>query len=304
MSETLVKPSSLSLWWMAIRPKTLGLAVSPVILATALVWRETSELARPEIPLVILLCAIAIQAGTNLFNDAEDHLNGTDDEQRLGPPRITALGWALPQHVSAAGLFAFLIALLGGMYLIQSGGWPIFFGGLAALWAGYLYSRGPFPISRSPFGEIVVIVFFGLFAVSGTLYLMTGNIPASAYLWGTIMGLPAGAVLMLNNIRDLDSDRKAGRQTLAIVLGDATARKFYAAMMIAPFVLIVVNVANDATEIGTLFGFAAFLFTMKTVRAVRKTPAGTSLNPLLARTVQGQTLLALTAAFGLAFVSI
>lgn len=303
MNSPLSKPNTLGLWWMAIRPKTLGLAISPVVVATALAWREAGELIRPQIPLIILMCAIAIQAGTNLFNDVQDHLNGTDDDTRLGPPRITAMGWALPQHVSSAGLFAFLIALLGGMYLIRTGGWPIFFGGLAALGAGYLYSRGPFPVSRSPFGEVVVIAFFGLFAVGGTLYLITGTVPPSAYLWGTILGLPAGAVLMLNNIRDFDSDRRAGRKTLAIILGDVRARRLYELLMTAPFALIVALVASDATKLGALLGFGAFLFTMRTVRAVAKTPAGPELNPLLGRTVQGQALLALTSAFGLAFMS-
>lgn len=284
---------------MAIRPKTLGLAISPVILGAAIAWSGHNAAVRPEVPLIILLCAIAIQAGTNLFNDAQDHLNGTDDPARLGPPRITALGWALPHQVSTAGLTAFLIALLGGLYLIQTGGWPIFFGGLTALGAGYLYSRGPYPVSHSPFGEVVVIAFFGLFAVGGTVYLMTGHVPHSAYLWGLVLGLPAGGVLMLNNIRDADGDHRAGRRTLAILLGNGFARGVYGGLMLAPFALIALAVGGGLVSPGALAGFAALPLAIKTVRALGATPTGPALNLLLAKTVQFQALLAISAALGL-----
>ena len=299
MNETLVQPRGLRLWWMAIRPKTLGLAISPVILGAAIAWSGYGATFRPEVPLIIVLCAIAIQAGTNLFNDAQDHLNGTDDPARMGPPRITALGWALPHQVSTAALTAFLTALLGGLYLIQIGGWPIFFGGLSALWAGYLYSRGPYPVSRSPFGEVVVIAFFGLFAVGGTVFLMTGRVPSSTYLWGLVVGLPAGGVLMLNNIRDLDGDRRAGRRTLAILLGNGPARGVYIGSMLIPFVLIGLAAGGGLISPGALAGLAALPLAIKIIRALSAAPVGPALNPLLAKTVQFQFLLAISISLGL-----
>ncbi|MBL4614773.1 MAG: prenyltransferase [Magnetovibrio sp.] len=116
MNGPATAPKGVRLWMQAIRPKTLGMAINPVMLGTALAWvgawTSNTPIAHPEAPLVILLCAIAIQAGTNLFNDAQDFVNGTDDARRLGPPRVTSQGWALPHQVSAAGLTAFLIALL------------------------------------------------------------------------------------------------------------------------------------------------------------------------------------------------
>lgn len=300
MSGTLTQPRGVQLWWQAVRPKTLGMAIHPVILGTALVWTDQAAIVRPQVPLVILLCAMAIQAGTNLFNDAQDFVNGTDTTNRIGPPRITALGWALPHQVSAAGLFTFLIALLGGLYLISIGRWPIFFGGLAALWAGYLYSRGPYPISRSPFGELVVIAFFGLFAVGGTVYLMSENVTVGTLLWGVIAGLPAGAVLLLNNIRDMNSDRLAGRRTLAIVAGLNPARRIYSAMVLLPFVLIGIGVALNLTTPGALLGVLALPLVLKNISALSKLDPSPALNPVLGATVRGQGLLVICAAVGLA----
>lgn len=301
-----LRPSLLGVWWQAIRPKTLGMAVSPVLVGTALAWRESMSHAQPvphmEVPAVIVLCAIAIQIGTNLFNDAQDFANGTDGPggaQRLGPPRITALGWALPHQVSAAGLSVFLLALLGGLHLIGIGGWPIFFLGLASLGAGYLYSHGPYPISHSPFGEVVVIAFFGVFAVAGTYYLQTGDVSNAAVLLGVAIGLPAGAVLLLNNVRDRKGDKDAGRRTVAIRIGLNASRSLYGVLMLSPFVLLGIGVASQILTPGALCGLATIPLALKAVRAFRATEPGVGLNPLLGATVKFQGLLALTTGAGL-----
>jgi len=300
------RPSTLGVWWQAIRPKTLGMAISPVLVGTALAWSELASQSQPihhmEVPAVILLCAIAIQIATNLFNDAQDFANGTDGPggtKRLGPPRITALGWALPHQVSAAGLSLFLLALLGGLHLIGIGGWPIFFLGLASLSAGYLYSHGPYPISHSPFGEVVVIGFFGIFAVVGTYYLQTGDVSDAAVLLGGAMGLPAGGVLLLNNVRDMKGDRDAGRRTVAIRIGLNASRSLYSALMLAPLVLLSMGVAAQTVSPGALCGLATIPLALKAIRTFRATEPGVALNPLLGTTVKFQGLLALTTAAGL-----
>ncbi|MCW8916999.1 MAG: 1,4-dihydroxy-2-naphthoate octaprenyltransferase [Magnetovibrio sp.] len=303
MTNSAAQPRGLHLWWVAIRPKTLGLAISPVIIGAALAWSSKGTVQNPEVPWLILLCAIAIQAATNLFNDVKDHLNGTDTADRVGPPRITALGWALPHQVSIGALTICLIALLGGFHLVTIGGWPIFFGGLAALWAGYLYSNGPYPISRSPFGEVVVIAFFGLFAVIGTVYLMSGTFGPDAIIWGLIMGLPGGAVLLLNNIRDYESDRRAGRRTLAILMGPQQAPKLYGALVLLPYVLIVVGAIFEWIPIGTTLGIVTMLFAIRNIQNLASTPHNVELNPLLGATVKCQTLTAIMAALGLLFVN-
>lgn len=297
-------PTGLKLWWQAIRPKTLGMAVSPVILGTTLAWTSHTPIEHTEVPFVILLCAICIQAGTNLFNDAQDFVNGTDDRDRLGPPRITALGWALPHQVSAMGLFIFLIALLGGLHLISIGGWPIFFLGLAALGAGYLYSHGPYPISRSPFGELVVIAFFGIAAVCGTSYLHVGDVSQAALLWGVAIGLPAGAVLLLNNVRDMQSDQRAGRKTLAILMGLKAARILYAALMMLPFALLALSLQFHLTSPGVLAGLATAPLAIRNIRTFWRTPPSPALNPLLGATVRFQALLALATSIGLIATSL
>jgi len=293
------QPTAVRLWWQAIRPKTLGMAASPVMLATALAWSGKAPITHVEVPLVILLCAIAIQAGTNLFNDKQDFLNGTDGAARLGPPRVTALGWALPHHVSTAGLTAFLIALLGGLYLITIGGWPIYILGLASLGAGYLYSHGPYPISRSPFGELVVIGFFGLAAVTGTYFLHTGVVTLAAWIWGVAIGLPAGAVLLLNNVRDEVSDRAAGRKTLAILICIKASRMLYGMLVLAPYVLSVVCVAMGLTPMGALLGLLTLPLAIKNTSAFGTTAPSAALNPLLGATVRCQGLFALLSALGM-----
>lgn len=276
-------PKGFALWVQAIRPKTLGMAISPIVMGTALAWTGADVVIHPEAPLVILLCAIAIQAGTNLFNDAQDYLNGTDDAERLGPPRVTSQGWALPHQVSAAGLTAFLIALLGGLYLITSGGWPIFFLGLGSLWAGYLYSHGPYPVSRSPFGEVVVIAFFGIAAVGGSVYLQTGTISHTAWLWGLAMGLPAGAVLLLNNVRDRVGDQQSGRRTLAILVGEKTSYQLYDALMLGPLILVIFSVALGMTSMGALAGLATLPLALKTYGLFAPPPAAKRLTPCSGR---------------------
>lgn len=295
-------PTGVRLWWQAIRPKTLGMAASPVVLGAALAWTGTVPITHVEVPLIILLCATAIQAGTNLFNDAQDYLNGTDDAdgaERLGPPRVTALGWALPHHVSAAGLTAFLLALLGGLYLITIGGWPIYSLGLASLGAGYLYSHGPYPISHSPFGELVVIGFFGVAAVTGTTYLHTGAVTLEALIWGVAIGLPAGAVLLLNNVRDEIGDRQAGRRTLAILIGIKASRVFYGILVFAPYVISVFSVASGLTPLGALLGLLTMAFAVRNTLAFRTTAPSAALNPLLGATVRCQGLFALLSALGM-----
>jgi 1,4-dihydroxy-2-naphthoate octaprenyltransferase len=298
-AATTTIPRGLTLWWQAIRPKTLGMAISPVVLGTTLAWTSGMPVAHVAVPLVIVLCATAIQAGTNLFNDVADHLNGTDGAQRLGPPRITAQGWALPHEVSAAGLFVFLMALLGGLYLVSIGNWPIYALGLASVGAGYLYSHGPLPISRTAFGEVVVIAFFGIAAVSGTYYLQTGGLSFASIVWGLALGLPAGAVLLLNNVRDMASDQRAGRRTLAILVGLKAARILYGALLLTPFVLLAVLVVSGLAPIGALVGFVALAAALDNMRRFAVTAPGPALNPLLGATVRLQALLAIAVSFGL-----
>ncbi|MCG8427196.1 MAG: 1,4-dihydroxy-2-naphthoate octaprenyltransferase [Chromatiales bacterium] len=288
-AETLKRP--LVIWLMAIRPRTLALSVSPVLLATALAAVDQPDGIEWHLPLLIILAALAIQAGTNLFNDSADYLNGTDNETRIGPARVTASGLATPAEVMRAGYLAFLLAGVIGLYLVWLGGLPILLLGICSLLAGYAYSRGPWPISRTPFGELVVVLFFGLGAVVGTYYLQTGSYRAVLLLWGALVGLPAAAVLLVNNTRDVVSDTRAGRRTLAILLQPGARYSIYAGLMLMPFLLLLSAVLAAAYPYWALLGGVALPIAVSACVRFCKLEPSPEMNGLLKQTVQTQLLM-------------
>ncbi len=221
----------LMLWIIAARFKTVSLSLMPVLAGSWLAAQAGQW--RPDVTLAAMLAASAIQIGTNLWNDAADAARGVDRDDRLGPPRMTALGLLDGAQVRRGALAAFGVAVLAGLYLVGIGGWPIIAIGLASLAFGYLYSMGPYPMSGLPFGEVLVIVFFGLVAVSGTAWLQ--GVPPLAprvLALGLMIGLPAAAVLLLNNHRDRAQDIRAGRRTLAIVIGPVASKLLYFALLL------------------------------------------------------------------------
>lgn len=285
-------PSGLRLWWLAVRPRTLPLAATPVLVGTALAWAEGA----PRSWLVAgaaLLAAMLIQAGTNLHNDAADCERGADGAGRLGPTRITAAGWATPAQVRAAAIAAFGLAFLIGLYLAVIGGGPIVAVGLASLAAGWAYSGGPRPISYTPFGELFVLVFFGLVAVGGSYFLQAGALSPASIVTGLAVGAPAAAVLMANNLRDLAADIAAGRRTLAAVIGPAASRCVHALLVLAPFALL------PFFAPGPWAWLALFALPNSAVVARRAQRAeGAALNGVLAGTARAQFLFGLLFAIG------
>jgi 1,4-dihydroxy-2-naphthoate octaprenyltransferase len=228
---------SAGLWLMAIRPRTLTMALVPVLLGTALAWQDGARL--DVLPFAVaLLTALLIQAGTNLFNDAADAQSGNDGPDRLGPPRVTGLGLATAAQVRRSAWLLFLLALAGGVYLVAVGGWGILLIGLASLAAGWAYSGGPRPLSHTPWGESFVILFFGIVAVAGSFYLQRHTIEPYVLWVGLAIGLPAAAVLLLNNIRDHVNDSRAGRRTLVQHLGPRAAGRVYAVLLLLPFPIL------------------------------------------------------------------
>lgn len=221
-----------ALWLIAARLKTVSLSLAPVLAGSWLAARAGSW--RADVTLAAMLSAAAIQIGTNLWNDAADAARGVDAPDRLGPPRLTALGLLDGAQVRRGAVLAFALATLAGLYLTLLGGWPIVAVGLASLALGYLYSMGPAPMSGLPFGELLVVGFFGLVAVSTTGWLQgVAPLAPETLRLGLVIGLPAAAVLLLNNHRDRVQDTRAGRRTLAIVLGPRGARGLYFALLLA-----------------------------------------------------------------------
>lgn len=289
-------PGPLRVWWVAIRPATLLLALTPVLVGIALAWSEHRML-EPLVGLATLLAAVLIQAGTNLHNDAADHARGTDGALRVGPLRVTAAGWVSAGAVRRAAKLAFGAAFLVGCYLAAVGGWPIVAIGLAALLAAPAYSGGRAPVSHTAFGEAMVWLFFGVLAVTGTYWLQTGRLSAACVLAGALLGLPAAAVLLVNNLRDLAADARGGRCTLAAVLGEMNARRLHAALMLTPFLMLPVLAVLLPARPGLWAPLLALPAAIAVVQAMRRA-SGAGLNPVLAATARAQLLFGVLLAAG------
>jgi len=276
-------------WFLACRPKTLTVALSPVIVGSALAWHDQGTLLWLPL-LATTLGAILIQIGTNLFNDVGDYLRGTDTPGRLGPARATAEGWLSARSVQRGAWLAFTLAVLCGCYLVWHGGWPIVAIGLASLAAGWAYTAGPRPIAYGPLGELFVFVFFGLIAVSGSYYLQTLTLSSHALIAGALLGLPAAAVITVNNYRDLDGDRANGKNTLAVHLGRPLTRRLYGGEMLLPFLMLPTLLPGQAALALTLLSLPPCLLL---IRTFHHTPIGPGLNRILALTATGQFIFAL-----------
>jgi 1,4-dihydroxy-2-naphthoate octaprenyltransferase len=281
-------------WWLAIRPKTLSLAASPVIVGNSLAWAQQGHL-NWTIALATLVAALLIQIGTNLYNDAADHERGTDSSDRLGPARATAQGWLSAHRVKRGALVSFAAALLIGIYLAAVGGWPLLLLGLVSIATGYAYSGGPRPIAYSATGELFVFLFFGLFAVAGSHYLQTLSFEPATLMAGAALGCMAAAVLVVNNYRDLDSDRRAQRLTLCHSLGRPGTRHLYAALLVLPFLLAPWSLTSPG-DAWMLLG--ALPPALLLIRRFYFDPPGAGLNRVLASTARLQLVFGLLFSLG------
>ena len=225
-----------SVWLMAARPATLTAAVTPVLVGTATASHDGHFRVLPFAG--ALLAAALIQVGTNLGNDLADFERGADAADRLGPPRVTQSGLASPQSVRTAMYLAFGAAAAIGVYLIAVGGWPILAIGVLSIAAGIAYTGGPWPLGYHGLGEVFVFVFFGVVAVVGSYYLQAGEVGTIAWVAAVPVGLIVTAILVVNNLRDIESDRRAGKMTLAVRVGARLTRVQYALFVLAPYALV------------------------------------------------------------------
>jgi 1,4-dihydroxy-2-naphthoate polyprenyltransferase len=277
-------------WFLACRPKTLSVSLSPVLVGTAVAWHDSGTLLWLPL-LTAALGAALIQIGTNLFNDVGDYLRGTDTPDRLGPKRATAEGWLTPSKVAAGAWLSFALAFLCGIYLVWHGGWPIVAIGLASLAAGWAYTGGPKPIAYRPLGEVFVFIFFGLGAVGGSYYLQTLTLTPTALIAAALVGIHAAAVITVNNYRDLDGDAKCGKNTLAVRLGRPFTRRIYTAEILAPYFLL----STIATQLGWLAGLPllSLPLALKLIRRFHHETPGPVYNAILAATAGLQLVFAL-----------
>jgi 1,4-dihydroxy-2-naphthoate octaprenyltransferase len=272
------------IWLMAARPRTLPAAVAPVLVGTALAATEGEW--HPLRFAAAMLGALFIQVGTNLSNDYSDARRGADTDDRLGPVRVTAGGLVPPRQVLVATAVAFGLAVLAGAYLIATAGWELLLIGAASILAGILYTGGPRPYGYEGLGEVFVFLFFGVVAVGGSYYVQTETMEWEALALSVPVGLLAAAILVVNNVRDLETDRRAGKRTLAVRMGRQRSRALYAAMIYGAFATAQIPWIAGSDSLGPwlLLSLAALPLAPALVRTVRGRTDGPSLNGALART--------------------
>ena len=228
-------PSKIQIWFLAARPKTLPAAAAPVVVGTAVAISEHVFSLWPA--LAALLGALFIQIGANFANDVFDYKKGADTTERLGPMRVTQAGLLTSRQVLSGMWLTFGLAALAGLYLIWVGGWPILVIGGLSIATGIAYTGGPFPFGYKGLGDLFVFIFFGLVAVCGTYYVQAGAVSATA-VWAAVpMGLLVTNILVVNNLRDIDTDRAVGKKTLAVRLGARGVQLEYLLLLIGSYIV-------------------------------------------------------------------
>jgi 1,4-dihydroxy-2-naphthoate octaprenyltransferase len=234
--ESLIERPTLSTWILAARPQTLSTALVPVAVGSASAFSEGGF--QPLVALVALFSAMWIQIGTNFANDLFDFQKGADTEERIGPVRATQSGLVTPGQMRVAVITAFAIAFFSGLYLVYIGGWVILVIGVLSILAGLAYTGGPYPLGYHGLGDLFVFLFFGLVAVTGTHYVQTLSFSTHALAFSVPVGLLATAVLIVNNIRDIDTDAKAGKRTTVVRMGRERARIYFALTLLGAWLCL------------------------------------------------------------------
>jgi 1,4-dihydroxy-2-naphthoate polyprenyltransferase len=287
------------IWLMAARPRTLPAAIAPVLVGTAAAIAVVGELPRVGAFFAALIGSIFIQIGTNLANDYSDAKRGADTVDRLGPVRVTAAGLVAPRSVLTATWVAFAVAVACGIYLATVAGAVIIAVGVASILAGVLYTGGPRPYGYAGLGELFVFLFFGLVAVNGSYYVQLEELDWFPFGLSVSIGCLATAILVVNNIRDIETDRRAGKRTLAVRIGrDATRRLYLALVGVAYLTLLITLLANDGPWWAAL-GFLSLPLVVPAARPVLTRVDGPSLNQALAKTGALLAAFSLTVSAGL-----
>ena len=291
-------PSPIKIWLLAARPKTLPAAAAPVVVGTAVAMGDGVVSFWPA--LAALLGALLLQIGANLANDVFDFKKGADTTERLGPLRVTQAGLLSPAQVMTGMWVTFGLAAFIGLYLVWVGGWPIVLIGVLSILSAIAYTGGPFPLGYNGLGDIFVFVFFGLVAVCGTYYVQAQTVSAAA-VWASVpVGLLATAILVVNNLRDVDTDRAAGKKTLAVRLGAKGAQVEYFLLVggayLTPLLMWLLGIA----PVWVMLSWLSLLRLPPLVRMILH-QKGRPLNQALAGTARLELLFSLLFSVGLVF---
>ena len=281
----------LAMWLHGARLYSLVITLAPIVVGVGYAYGATGSIAVWPV-VAATISGLAIQIATNLANDAADGVSGVDSLERPGPPRLTGSGLLAAHQVRAGALVMTAVAALFGLFAVIAGGWPILAIGIASIIAGWAYSFGPRPISASAWGEVFVIVFFGVLAVAGTAWLGARLYGVTPLLLGLAIGLPAGAVLTVNNHRDRVQDARSGRRTLAIRIGPSATLALYGVQMVGASLLAALAML-PMTEVGAALVAATAPVGLWMTRRVAQTPITLEQSRRLAETAQAQMVLAL-----------
>jgi len=284
-TETLpsVRPGSAAAWLLASRPATLSAAFVPVAVGTACAYAVGGFRGLPA--LAALVGASFIQIGTNFANDVFDYEKGADTEERLGPVRAAQAGLLTPAQLRAGMIAAFGIATLAGLYLTWVGGWPIVAIGVASILSGIAYTGGPYPLGYHGLGDLFVLVFFGFVAVCGTAYVQVGYVPALA-IWASVpVGALATAILVVNNVRDRETDVRAGKRTLAVRFGRSAGTSEYVLLLVASYAVPVALLGLGWASGWILLPLLSLPLALRALRDVHLRE-GAALNPTLVTTAK------------------
>jgi 1,4-dihydroxy-2-naphthoate polyprenyltransferase len=287
------------IWLMAARPRTLPAAIAPVLVGTAAAVQWVGHLPRWGAFLAALIGSVFIQIGTNLANDYSDARRGADTADRLGPVRVTSAGLVTPRRVLVATWIAFAIAVACGIYLAAVAGLVILLIGALSIAAGVLYTGGPRPYGYAGLGEVFVFLFFGLVAVNGSYYVQIEHLDALPLGLSISLGFLATAILVVNNVRDIETDRRAGKLTLAVRMGRANAVNLYRLLVGGAFVVLPIALVAGDSSMLPLIGLLAAPLAARPARLLATRTDGPALNVALAATGAVLAVFSLLVAAGL-----
>ena len=282
-------------WIAGARPKTLPAAIAPVLVGTAFAGYNATVLHT----FLALIVALALQVGVNYANDYSDGIKGTDAD-RVGPMRLVGSGAATAKDVKSAAFISFAIAAIAGLILASRTSWLLIILGAICILAAWTYTGGPKPYGYQALGEVSVFIFFGVVATVGTYYIQTESVSREVLLASFAMGALACAILVLNNLRDLENDKSADKKTLAVVMGDQGTRDLYKWLM---FFALAMSVALTFFSFFYLLALLSLPLVSKSVRAVNSGASGTALIDLLAKTGRIQIIYALALSFAALLVA-
>ena len=286
-------------WIVAARLKTLPASIAPVLVGSALAARDGAF--DPTVFVATLSAALLLQVGANYANDVFDYLKGAD-KHRVGPQRVTQAGLLTPQQMLRGTAAVFIVAALIGLYLAWVGGWPIVLVGVLSILAAVAYTAGPFPLAYHGLGDLFAFIFFGLVAVTGTFYLQAGTVTQLAVLCAIPTALLVTNIIVVNNLRDIDTDRAANKRTLAVRIGDRRTRQEYALFVVMAYAVpLALRLAGQMQSIWWLLPWLSLPVAAMLVQDLFRTPRSPALNPLLGRSAQLNLLFAALFSIGLYF---